>query len=364
LTAGALLALTVTGTALRADDSMTSGSKDFPYDFAVIGDQPYFPKLGNTQQYPTNSEYINVINDINSYRHKMEFTVHVGDIKAGDTLCSNDVYANNLSLFGRYYSPAIYLPGDNEWTDCHRANNGGFDPVERLNYLRNAFYTSNQSLGQRTLTLMRQSSDAGFEQYKENVMWNYGAVLFIGLNMPGSNNNHNRTTGLFIAGTEPEYAARNAANLAWLRKGFAAANADPTVRAVVVLAQANPFERYLETGYTDSGYKDYIKELRLQTALFNKPVMYVGGDTHTPRADKPLGEKFPGPGLTVFDPKTDKRFERFSRVEVFGETDTHWIKIHVDPKDPNIFTVSPQIVDANIKTHIPCSSTVTTDCFN
>ena len=34
----------------------------------------------------------------------------------------------------------IYVPGDNEWTDCHRANNGGYDPLERLAFLRAMFY--------------------------------------------------------------------------------------------------------------------------------------------------------------------------------------------------------------------------------
>ena len=54
------------------------------------------------------------------------------------------------------------------------------DPLDRLSYLRGIFYTSNQSLGQRTMPLTRQSSDAGYELYKENVMWQYGVVLFIG----------------------------------------------------------------------------------------------------------------------------------------------------------------------------------------
>jgi hypothetical protein len=354
--------MTSPGTVLA--DDVVSGSKNFPFDFALIGDEPYFPKVNGSQQYPGNSEYINVINDVNSLRHKLEFTVHIGDIKAGDTLCSNDVYANNLSLFNRFSSPVIYLPGDNEWTDCHRPNNGGMDPVERLNYLRNVFYTSDQSLGQRTLTLSRQSSDPGLALFKENVIWNYGVVLFVGLNMPGSNNNHGRTTGPFAAGTEPEFAARNAANLEWLRKAFQIANADPTIKAVVVLAQANPFERYMEAGFgADSGYKNFISELRVQTAQFNKPVMYVGGDTHTPRIDKPLGELYPSPTRSAFDQKSDKRFEKFTRVEVFGETDTHWVKVHVDPNDPNIFTVSPQIVEANLKTHVPCSDAVLTNCF-
>ena len=93
------------------------------FAFALIGDQPYFPKVGTQQQFPTTSEYINIIDSINNSERRVAFTVHIGDIKAGDTFCSNDVYTNNLALFNRFARPLIYLPGDNEWTDCHRVNN-------------------------------------------------------------------------------------------------------------------------------------------------------------------------------------------------------------------------------------------------
>ena len=36
------------------------------------------------------------------------------------------------SEFNNFEAPFIYTPGDNEWTDCHRENNGSFDPIERL----------------------------------------------------------------------------------------------------------------------------------------------------------------------------------------------------------------------------------------
>ena len=39
-------------------------------------------------------------------------------------------------LFNQFARPLIFVPGDNEWTDCHRANNGGYDPLERLAFLR------------------------------------------------------------------------------------------------------------------------------------------------------------------------------------------------------------------------------------
>src|SRR5207247_1397707 len=147
------------------------------------------------------TEYNMLIADINNHK-KVAFSAHMGDIKAGDTWCiggnakdlagAPNVYVNNLTLFNTFQAPVVYMPGDNEWTDCHRTNNGAYNPQERLTYTRSIFFGSSQSLGQRTMTLTRQSSDPGFELYKENVMWRMGGVLFVGVNQPGSNNNHQR----------------------------------------------------------------------------------------------------------------------------------------------------------------------------
>ena len=83
-----------------------------------------------------------------------------------------DVYQYALDLFAQFNTPMEYVPGDNEWTDCDRttlaapytANTS--DSVDRLSYLRTLSYPTDQSLGQSTLTLTRQSA-----AYPENVRW-------------------------------------------------------------------------------------------------------------------------------------------------------------------------------------------------
>ena len=212
---------------LRAEDGNSDRNNQF--DFALIGDVPYAPTglvgTKKVQTYPS-LEYNAMIADINAH-NKVQFTAHMGDIKAGDTWCqggnpdkdlvgADSVYAKNLALFGTYQNAVVYLPGDNEWTDCHRTNNGAYNPTERLAYIRNGagFFTSNQSLGQRPITLTRQSSDAGFSLYKENVTWQMGNIIFVGLNQPGSNNNHQRNVSASVPlpadDSEAEYTARNA----------------------------------------------------------------------------------------------------------------------------------------------------------
>jgi len=320
--------------------------------FALIGDVPYETTAGAPS-------YVRMIDAINTSYKKVKFTIHAGDIKPGNTLCSDSVYSSNVDYFNRFADASIFLPGDNEWTDCHRANNGSYDPVERLGFLRSTFYTSNLSLGRKPITLSRQAG------YPENVMWTAASVIFVGLNMPGSNNNRNRTDGLFQDPTDAEYTARNTANLAWLNAAFDMAAADPTIKGILIVGQANPFERFLEPvsaslaiPYKVSGYADFISTLRTRTIQWGKPVVYVNGDTHYFRIDRPMTGTYPGctggqntiatPCVAIAAPgsPTD-RVDNFTRVEVFGQNDVHWVRGFIDTDDPRVFTFAPQTVTGN-----------------
>lgn len=80
--------------------------------FVALGDMPYGPPDKSYLPYRALIERVNAL--------QPAFTIHVGDIKAGSTLCSDEEFAAQLEHFGRYAGPVIYTPGDNEWTDCHR----------------------------------------------------------------------------------------------------------------------------------------------------------------------------------------------------------------------------------------------------
>jgi hypothetical protein len=353
-----------------------TAADDDPFEFAIIGDNPYTPTaittVGKIQTYPSPA-YENLITHINAAQ-KVQFTVHAGDIKAGDTLCSDNVYTTNRDLFNSFARPVIFAPGDNEWTDCHRANNGGMNPIERLAFLRAVFYTNALSLGGSKMPLNRQSADPEMGMYlpycptmqpgsigcsfAENVMWTFGPadaayrILFVTLNQPGSNNNHSRSSGLYAADTEPEYSARNAANIAWLNKAFNLLYADGSIKGLVVLSQANAFERYLESGqgYTSSGYADFITTLRNRAKNQQKRILVVGGDTHYFRIDKPLTQQYPECLVSTTPCRADQagpRLLNVTRTEVFAQMDAHWTKVKVEPKNPELFVVEPQTVPAN-----------------
>ena len=308
---------------LSANDSRGhDDDREDGFSFALIGDMPYGPE--------GDAKFPNVIADINGDR-RLSFVVHDGDFKNGSSLCSDDVFYDRLDLFNRFERPLVFVPGDNEWTDCHRANNGGYDPLERLVFLRHVFFPTERSLGRRTLKLTRQSQDPQFAAYRENVRWVRNDVLFVGLHVVGSNNNLGR-----IPSADAEYEERNAANLAWLREAFALASARRH-RAIMVVIQANPNFDRPPTDPQRTGFNDFLQTLQVGTIAFRKPVVLVHGDSHYFRIDKPMVGAVSG-----------RRVENFTRVETFGETDNHWLRATVEPASPNVFEFSQRIVAANL----------------
>src|SRR5262245_5577115 len=79
------------------------------FSFAAIGDAPYEPVASGRQVYPAPG-YERLIAHINS-DPSVEFSVHIGDIKAGTTLCEDNVYLANFTYFNTFLNPVIFTPG-------------------------------------------------------------------------------------------------------------------------------------------------------------------------------------------------------------------------------------------------------------
>jgi hypothetical protein len=285
-------------------------------DIGLFGDMPYGDE--GIAMFPA------LMADINGA--DLAFVVHVGDIKSGSTLCTDEWFAFIFDSFQAMRNPLVYTPGDNEWTDCHRENNGSYNSLERLARLRQVFFPNSNSLGSRQIALERQSADPQFADYPENVRWTYSDVTFAALHVVGSNNNLGRDEE-----NDAEYAARNAANLVWLHQAFEQATSRGD-RAVMILMQANPWE-----GPADArtGFVDFLAALEAETVAFGRPVVLVHGDSHYFRIDKPR--------------ISTRRPDNFTRVEVFGEVDNHWVRATIDPADPNVFTFREALVQANMR---------------
>ena len=63
------------------------------------------------------------------------------------------------------------LLGQHDWADCGLAHGGTYDPVERLDFVRQLFFADASSLGQNPLTLSRESDVARFRTFREIVRW-------------------------------------------------------------------------------------------------------------------------------------------------------------------------------------------------
>ena len=301
------------------------------FSFALIGDLGYFEE---------HEPWIdNVFADIGKDA-SLSFVVHVGDLSRPNRACADAFLSRRLAQFNAVPHPLVYTPGDNDWTDCHDEQGvKGGDPLARLDKVRTMFFATEQSLGTRTMRLVRQSSDPKFAKFRENARWDMGGVTFVTLHVVGSNNNHGRTPE-----ADAEYTERNAATLAWLRQAFAHAAANNS-RAVMVLQQANIFPDLPPfPGSRDkvSGLTDTHGALRKEVAAFRKPVVLVHGDSHFFRIDNAFHQRPPR------GKSGEPALANFTRVETFGTPNHHWLHVTVDPNDPNVFTFRPRIVAANV----------------
>src|SRR2546429_653083 len=194
------------------------------------------------------------------------------------------------------------------------------------------FAATPRSLGQRQLRLERQSAE-----YPENVRWARGPVTYVGLNVPGSDNNAPQfdATGKQVDGDAAEYTARNAANLAWLDSSFAAARAAHSA-AVMVVLQADMWS----AGDPVAHFADTKRELARLAIDFPGQVVLVNGDSHFLKIDKPLTD---AKGTVI---------QNFTRVQTFGSDQNHWVSATVDVHDPDVFTFHQHVVAAHVPAYV------------
>jgi hypothetical protein len=312
------------------------GATHNSYSFGLWGDMPY-KKAGDDTKLPA------VLSSINA--SDIAFSLYDGDIKDGSSQCTDNIYTDALTMFGSMKKPVVYVPGDNEWTDCHRTNNGGFDALERLAHLRKVMFPTVNTLGQTTLPMEHQGKLG--EKYVENTRFSYGPVVFAGINVPGSNNNiilsakdckaKSARNPAQCDAANAEYLDRDAANIKWLDETFAKAKASKA-EGVVLVIQADPGFDLPETEDTDesqlpqyAGYRNFMAAVVSQTEQYQGQVLFVHGDTHFFKMDKPL-----------YSPS--KLLPNLTRLQTFGSPSLHWVKVGVEPGTAHLFNIQPVIV--------------------
>ena len=272
--------------------------------FAAFGDTPY--SRDEEARFP------DLIAELN--REQLAFIVHVGDFKSANARCSDELFLQRRDWFNYFHHPLVFVPGDNEWTDCRRRFAGGYDPLERMRKLRELFFRDGHSLGQVRLTLERQPG-----AYPEHARWRHERLLFATLNVPGGANN---------ARLMPEeYRVRNAAVIEWLADSFRRAR-NEALAGVVVIMHANPWAAPAGHYF---GYRELLSALAREARAFPGSVLLVHGDTHRFRVDRPLRD------LATREPVAN-----LTRVEVHGHPAMNWVRIRVSEEGGRVtFDVSP-----------------------
>jgi len=298
-----------------------------PVDLAIIGDTPY--GAAQIEDFPNLMAAIDADARISS-------VVHVGDIKEGSARCDDSYFAQIFAGFSTLTIPLIYTPGDNEWTDCHRANNGAYDPLERLDAVRKVFFpVPGLALAGGFKQVLTQAEDAGFEKYVENQLWFESGVAFGVVHVVGTNDSKaawytDDSTGTKVddpARRDAERSARNAATLAWIDRTFNVA-AEQKAAGVVIAMQADTFQN------PGDSFTNIIQRIATRAKAFSKPVLLVQGDSHVFIADKPLQNGNTQHGVTIAVPN-------LTRIVVQGSTTkplTEWLRLHIDPATPAVFT--------------------------
>ena len=297
-------ALVATLGAVAGNGTPINPSSANPLSLAVIGDLPY-----NAAQLAAFPAWVDAIDA----DPKVDALVHLGDIKSGSTRCDDSYYATILQLFESFKDPVIYTPGDNEWTDCHRVNNGAYNPLERLSKLRTMFFADpGVTLGGRKKQVLAQPG------YPENVLWMQSKAVFTTLHVVGSNNGLANWTGLTAPTAEQlaEVNARMGATIDWVDATFDAAEANAAL-GVVLMMQADTF---IGPNRTATGFDAILDRIEARAAAFERPVLLLQGDSHEFVQDTPLAG---APNVT--------------RIVVKGSADTpgdEWLKVMVDPRSP------------------------------
>jgi len=268
------------------------------WHFDVIGDTPYSDF--ERQHLPE------LLDDLRT--DDPAFVVHVGDFKAGSARCDTSTYKDRRELFDALDRPLIYLPGDNDWTDCHRENNGGYDPVKRLKKLRSIFFDPDRPLGGIAI---ETTSQKGFP---ENRRWTRDGIVFVTVHLVGSHDNADKPR---------EYRTRSRAGRRWLAQAADMATA-MQARALVIFAHGDPHFQAYAAGKAPAAYGPFLNQLRAITARADHQVVFVHGDSHTQTIDQPL---LNADGQAIAN---------FTRVESFGYPFMGWIRFSVtnDSKHP------------------------------
>jgi hypothetical protein len=368
----ALLAAATVVSALSMAPPADGSAPRHHLTYAVYGDAPYGTSPTDTSEFLATPAFIDSVNA----DPDVSLVAHVGDIHSGKQFCTEAYDKSVASLWTRYDDPLVYTPGDNEWTDCHKAAEGGgtYDsntqqikyvtdpatglpidyasgnPVANLDLIRSIFFPApGQTLGGGHMRVLSQAQlpnplHPADRNYVENVMWSSDDVLFVTLDVPGGSNND----------TDPWYGApamspqqaqevsdRTGADLRWLNDAFTIAQLT-RMKSVMIMVQADMWDLDGKTTDHLAAYDSLVDSIATHTTSYGRPVLLINGDSHIYRSDNPLSPTAPcviegaggveGPCASANPNHPGYDVSNFHRIVVHGSTfPLEWLKLTIDP---------------------------------
>lgn len=274
-----------------------------------------FAIIGHTASNDTGDEDLKrAIAEAN--RSEPAFVLSTG-IKSYEEACSDRLYTERRDMMNTSERPLVLLLAGSDWTDC-RSSNGRSNAIERLNRIRELYFSDNESLGMKHIMVSRQSSIPKFRSYAEHMHWEQDKILFATINLPAKNN-HFRME----AGRNSEYEDRMVANRAWLQRLFTWAKRRKL--EAVVLVSDGEIGAHIEQGF------------------FSRLAAKKDGFTETRRIVRGLAEKFPGKVLLIDSQKpAEGKAPSIQWTGNIGHVGlaAEWAEIRVAPGSATVFTLA------------------------
>jgi hypothetical protein len=198
----------------------------------------------------------------------------VNGIKSATEPCSDALYSARRDVLTEAQAGVIVSLAAGDWIGCRNKN--ASIAIERLNRVRDLFFSDEFSFGASRIALLRQSVTPKFRSYTENARWEVGNILFATINLPAANNHFVQD-----GGRNNEFEDRLIANKNWLQRLFALAT-QRKMAGIVLFADGNPLTQPGQRPFMLHGQRDGFAETRQRiTTLagkFRGKVLLVHGE--------------------------------------------------------------------------------------
>ena len=255
--------------------------------------------------------------------------------------CTDEVLRGRFELYQGFDIPLIYTPGDNDWFDCVAESAGGYDEYERLAFLRGLFFPDpTGTTGGRSMSVRSQSSETGFEEFVENVLWTRGEVVYATVHL----------VALLRPPADPTVASRRLeAAVAWIDRAFQVARQQGS-DAVFIATQVDPWVVW--------GLPRIVRQL-CERCLDRRPGLSrcIRLSYSIPRRSlAPSSLRWATPtssgSISHYTVTTARCGELYAGRDLWNPY-VHWVRVTVDPSEGGVFKFHQELVPDNVAVTSP-----------